>query len=148
MNPRVLISIVMALLVGIVGTYMFIGGPVKAQTVGPTDLVAGQAYEVADFKTCSAPDGSLRKEWHFGGKDRSRRNQQTPERDGRDRKIFQVVKNDSSLPAGHMRLRRMSEADPTVEGFSFGNYSWEGVVVEYNGRVERQSVVGPCGPAR
>lgn len=148
MNPRTIAAIVITAVLAIFGTYMFVGGPAQAQTVGATDLVVGQKYEVADFKTCSAPDGSLRKEWHFGGADRSRRNQMTPERDGRRWKIFRVVKNDSSLPAGHMRLRKVTEADPTLEGFSYGTYAWEGLLVEYNGRVERQSVIGPCGPAR
>ena len=148
MNARSIGAVVITAVLAIVGTYLFVGGPSQAQTAGPTDLVVGQAYQVADFSTCSVPDGSLRKEWHFGGRDRSRRNQFTPERDGRGRRIFRRVTHDSTLPVGHMRLRKVNETDPVLEGFSYGNYSWSGLVVEYNGRVERQSVVGPCGPAR
>lgn len=149
MNPRIVGLIgVVALAFGALVGYGLFGGPAQAQTVGATDLVIGTAYQVADFQTCAAPDGSLRKEWHFGGADRSRRNQMTPERDGRGRRIFRVVKNDSSLPAGHMRLRKVTEADPVLEGFAYGTYAWEGIVVEYNGRVEGQRAVGPCGPAR
>ena len=150
MNARNVVAIVIFAFIVIFGTiYVFIEDrPAQTQRVGSTDLVSGQAYKVADFKTCNLPGGTAAIEWHFGGAHRSLRNQLTPRLDGRGRRIFRVVKNDSTLPAGHMRLRSVTESDPTVEGFSFGNYSWSGLVVEYNGRVERQSVVGPCGPAR
>ena len=148
-NRRVF-EVVAALVVSFgLGYWVFSGGHTSAEaSLGPTDLVVGQAYEVADFLTCSAPDGSRRKEWHFGGVDRSRRNQLTPDFDGRGRRIFKVVTTDRSLPASHMRLRLVSEADPTLEGFLYGSYAWEGLVVEYNGHVESQSHLKACGPAR
>ena len=117
--------------------------------VSPTDLVVGQIYEVADFRTCRLADGSSAYEWHFGGADRSRRNQLTPALDGRGRRI---LRRTSDIPAGTMRLRRVTEraGDPTLEGFTYGTYryAWEGIVVELNGRMEPQKVVRPCGPAR
>ena len=132
----------------IVGIVILSRSVVSAQAPTATDLVIGQAYEVADFRTCEASDGSLRKDWHFGGASRSLRAQLTPERDGRGRPIFRVVTGDLSLPAGHMRLRKVAEADPSLEGFVYGSYSWSGLHVEYNGHVKPQRVVGSCGPAR
>lgn len=142
------VVIVITTVLVVVGTYLFVGGPAQTQTAGPSDLVVGTAYEVGDFRACQAADGSRRTEWHFAGQHRSLRNQQTPLIDGRGRRIFRVVTNDTSLPAGYMRLRKVTEADPTLEGHIYGDYSWKGVVVEYNGRVERQRVVRPCGPTR
>ena len=121
-----------------------LSGPVMA-----TDLVVGKTYKVADFETCSLPNGSGAHEWHFGGGDRSRRNQLTPAFDGRGRRI---LRKSSDIPAGTMRLRKVVEhaEDPMLEGFKYGTYinHWEGLVIEYNGRIESQSVVRPCGPAR
>ncbi|OGM99284.1 MAG: hypothetical protein A2915_02545 [Candidatus Yanofskybacteria bacterium RIFCSPLOWO2_01_FULL_41_34] len=151
MNPRIvgvgaLIAVLcLAILAILVG---FGGDRASALPQGPTDLVVYQAYQVADFRSCKLADGSLATEWHFGGADRSRRNQLTPALDGRGRPIFRVVTNNRNLPAGHMRLRMVAEADPTLEGFKYGDYSWNGIVVEYNGRVEDQRIVGPCGPDR
>ena len=139
------------LVVVALGLATFIGRsatPVVSQTVSPTDLVVGQTYKVADFRLCRMRDGSLATEWHFGGVDRSLRNQLTPQVDGRGREIFRVVTNNRNLPNGYMRLRPVTEFDPILEGFSYGTYRWSGLVVEYNGRVEPQAVVGPCGTPR
>ena len=73
--------------------------------VSPTDLVVGQIYEVADFRTCRLADGSSAYEWHFGGADRSRRNQLTPALDGRGRRI---LRRTSDIPA--VRLDRVPPA--------------------------------------
>ena len=138
----VVVALVLATFIGRSAT------PTVSPTVSPTDLVIGQAYKVADFQSCKLADGSLATEWHFGGADRSRRNQLTPSFDGHGRNIFRVVTNYRALPAGYMRLRPVTEFDPILEGFSYGTYHWSGLVVEYNGRVEPQAVVGPCGTPR
>lgn len=146
---RAVAAVIAVLIIGISLGYLFFGNTtVQGQTQGASDLVVGTIYEVADFRPCQLINGATATEWHFGGADRSLRNQLTPRFDGRGRRIFRVVKNDPSLPASHMRLRKVSEADPTLEGFSYGTYVWEGIVVQYNGRVERQQSIGPCGPAR
>lgn len=121
------------------------GRGTSSAAVSPTDLVVGQTYRVADFRSCQMDDGALAYEWHFGGMDRSRRNQLTPYLDGRGRRILRPT---AAIPFGMMRLVRVNEADPTLEGFSYGTYRWEGLVVEYNGSVEPQAVVKVCGPAR
>jgi len=114
-----------------------------------TDLVIGQTYKVADFESCSLPDKSEAHEWHFGGVDRSRRNQLTPKLDGRGRRI---LRKSSDIPADTMRLRKVVEhaEDPVLEGFKYGTYvsHWESIVIDYNGRIESQTIVRPCGPAR
>lgn len=150
MNPRVIgVVVAAALVVGLLVGYGIFGGPASAAPQGPTDLVVGTAYQVADFKVCLLANGMPATEWHFDGADRSRRNQLTPELDGRGRRIFRVVANDPSLPAGYMRLRHVEETDPVLEGFRYGTYSWGGILVEYNGPVEAQRRPLPtCGPAR
>lgn len=120
---RAVAAVVAVLIIGIGLGYLFFGNTtVQGQTQGASDLVVGTIYEVADFRACQLINGAPATEWHFGGANRSLRNQQTPVRDGRGRRIFRVVKNDKTLPAGHMRLRKVSEADPTLEGFSYGTY--------------------------
>jgi len=151
MNARMAgLGIVAALVIGLIIGYSVFGGTrVTAQTVGATDLVVGTVYEVADFKTCQASNGTARYEFHFGGADRSRRAQQIPVLDGRGRRIMRINK---SLPFGTLRLVKVVEhrQDPTLEGFVYGSFveHWEGLVVEINGQVQPQRVVGPCGPAR
>ena len=124
-----------------------LGGSVTGSSV--TDLEVGKTYQVADFESCSLPNGSKAYEWHFGGDDRSRRNQLTPHLDGRGRRI---LRQSTDIPAGSMRLSRVVEhrEDPMLEGFRYGTFreDWEGLVIDYNGRVESQRVVRPCGPAR
>jgi len=127
------------------------GNPKAFITPSPssTDLAIGQTYEVADFQTCELPDGSKAYEFHFGGADRSRRNQLVPHLDGRDQRI---LRQSADIPAGMMRLRKVVEhhKDPTLEGFHYGTFveNWEGLAVEYNGPIQPQKVVRPCGPAR
>ena len=146
-------SVIAGVVFGVAMMILF-GGPGRVGAVfqDPTDLVVGLATQVADFRSCKLPDESLATEWHFGGADRSRRNQLTPQFDGRGRRIFRVVTNDPTLPAGHMRIRRVEEhaADPKLEGFDYGTfrYDWNGLRVEFNGPVQPQATIGPCGPAR
>ena len=149
MNSRTIATIVGTAVIAIVGTHLFLGGRASAAPQGPTDLIVGPTYQVADFRACTVVGtGATATEWHFGGANRSLRNQLTPRLDGRGRRILRVVTNDSSLPAGHMRLRHVTESDPTLEGFTYGSYAWAGIMVEYNGRVEGQRNIGPCGQAR
>lgn len=114
-----------------------------------TDLGIGAVLQVSDFETCLLPNGSRAYEWHFGGADRSRRNQLTPVFDGRGRRI---LRKSSGIPAGTMMLRKVVEhhEDPTLEGFKYGTYvnHWEGLVIDYNGPIRPQATIHPCGPAR
>jgi len=149
---RKILFAVAAVAVIAISIFTFIGGRSTFVKGGisnsATDLVIGQVYEVADFESCSLPNG-LAYEWHFGGADRSRRNQLVPVLDGRGRRI---LRKSPEIPVGTMRLRKIVEhaEDPMLEGFKYGTYSnhWEGLVIEYNGRVKSQPVVRPCGPAR
>lgn len=121
--------------------YLFLSGrkteaqpaPV-ATTLGPTDLKVGVVYEVFRTRLEGLPSGRVVRAWYFTGKDRSLRSQYTPEFDGRGRRILRVVTNDSTLPKGHMRLVQVSEGDPSLEGFTFGNYTWTGIQVQVNPR--------------
>ena len=142
---------VIVVLMGIItiGRYFLSDGVNVVVTNAATDLVIGQTYEVADFETCSLPDKSSALEWHFGGVDRSRRNQLTPKLDGCGRRI---LRKSSDIPAGTMRLRKVVEhsEDPTLEGFKYGTYvsHWESLVIDYNGQIQPHGIVRPCGPAR
>lgn len=137
------------------GLFTFIGGHYSSALINvsvssaSTDLIIGQTYKVADFGSCYLPDKVEAYEWHFGGADRSRRNQLTPKLDGRGRRILH---KSSDIPAGTMRLRKVVEhaEDPMLEGFKYGTYisHWESLVIDYNGRIESQSVIRSCGPAR
>ena len=75
----------------------------KASTVVAWSLEDGKSYTVADFYACSR-DGMTFTEWHFGGKDRSVQNHQTPLTDRFGQRWFEVVTWDKSLPPGHMRV--------------------------------------------
>jgi hypothetical protein len=146
MRARVVVALVATLVVGLGLGYLFFGGRmVAAEPLGPTDLTVGQIYQVADFRTCVAPGGGFRYEVHFGGADRSRRNQQIPYFDGRGRRILRTT---GALPPGTIRLVKVREGDPYLEGFSYGNYAWEGIIVEIGGKIRQQRRIGVCGPTR
>lgn len=141
---------VVAIFFGVMAVVDLVRSPVNILVSNTaSDLVIDQTYKVADFGSCKLPDGSRAYEWHFGGADRSRRNQLTPKLDGRGRRI---LRKSSDIPAGTMRLRKVVEhhEDPTLEGFKYGTYvsHWESLVIDYNGPVEPQTNVRPCGPAR
>lgn len=114
-----------------------------AAPADPWQLVDGQVYEVADFRAC-ARDGVTFTEWHFGGKDRSVQNHQTPLVDRFGQRWLEVVIGDKALPPGHMRVVKV--LDPYADGRRFGNR--EVYIAQYNGRVEPQVRLGPCGPSR
>ena len=119
------------------------------QALGPTDLKVGVVYEVLRTRLERLPSGVVRA-WYFTGKDRSLRSQYTPELDGRGRRIMRVVTNDPTLSKGHMRLVQVSEKDPSLEGFTFGNYNWTGIQIQVNPRngLVPQRTIPNGGPAR
>gem|GEM_PF-5924081 len=120
------------------------------QTLGPTDLKVGVSYEVLRTRLERLPNGVVVRAWYFTGKDRSLRSQYTPELDGRGRRVVRIVTDDKSLPIGHMRLVRVSESDPSLEGFTFGNYHWTGIQVQLNPRhgLVPQRTIPNGGPDR
>lgn len=142
MSTRTIGAVVLTAVLAILGTYMFLGGRASAQAPVAWQLIDGQSYEVGDFKTCTR-GGSLFVEWHFGGRDRSIVAHQTPG-PASDRRYFRVVTNNPTLPVGHMRV--LPFAGPYADGRRFSSET--GWYVEYNGRVERQGTIGPCGPSR
>ena len=158
MNLRIAgVVVTVTMVIGLGLGYLFFGGkavaqpePVVVQRVSATDLKVGGVYEVLRTRLERLPGGKVVRAWYFTGKDRSLRTQYTPVKDGRGRRIMRVVTNDPSLPKGHMRIAMVSEADPSLEGFDYGSYSWEGLVVELNPRqpLRRQGYVPAGGPAR
>ncbi len=150
-------AVILTVMGVIVGLAIFGGGhktqaqlaPVVA-TVGSTDLKVGVTYEVLRTRLERLPNGWVVRAWYFTGKDRSLRSQYTPKLDGRGRRIMRVVTNDGSLPIGHMRLVRVSEVDPSLEGFTFGDHNWTGIQIQINPRhgLVSQRTIPNGGPAR
>ena len=158
MNLRIAgVVVTVTMVIGLGLGYLFFGGkavaqpePVVVQRVSATDLKVGGVYEVLRTRLERLPGGKVVRAWYFTGKDRSLRTQYTPVKDGRGRRIMRVVTNDPSLPKGHMRLVRVSEDDPSLEGFTFGNYNWTGIQVQVNPRngLVPQRTIPNGGPAR
>ena len=155
MSPRAIGAIVLTAVLAIIGTYMFVGGShVSAAPLGPTDLVDRQTYQVHDTFVCDADPTMQVREWHFDGTSRLLRAQSTVDwyvdLDGR--KVIRVFYRPAMFAKDgkkYMMIARTTEADRAREGFDANGSDrrWADVVY-HNIRLERQGVVGPCGPAR
>ncbi len=156
MNPRTfVVGIVAAAGVAAGLMYGFLGGRVSAAPLGPTDLVDRQRYEVHDTFICDAGEPTMQvREWHFDGPNRSLRAQSTVDwyMDFDGRKVRRIQYRSDLFPRDgkkYMMVARVTESDRAREGFDANGSDrrWADIVY-HNIRLERQSVVGPCGPAR
>ncbi|PIR41689.1 MAG: hypothetical protein COV30_02500 [Candidatus Yanofskybacteria bacterium CG10_big_fil_rev_8_21_14_0_10_37_15] len=158
MNWRVLVAAALVLGILLVGLATNSTLSTSSTTTFATDLYVGQKYEVNLIEKCSLPSGESAFDINFGGRDRSLRNQLIPEFDGRGRQIFREaggkyvsVRGSISGRKPEIMIGTISEADPSLEGFSYGNYSWKGLEVVYYDDQKNKiptKISGPCGPAR
>ncbi|OGN03033.1 MAG: hypothetical protein A2651_01755 [Candidatus Yanofskybacteria bacterium RIFCSPHIGHO2_01_FULL_42_12] len=131
----------------------------------PASVVSDVSYGVASparTELC-VDNGATMRNWIFS--DRWMKNQLTHDTytvdDGRTYNAFRILTDDSTLPPHHVRFRKVvvNVGDgPTLEGHSYlrtlinGNPATilrEILVVEFNGRLERQRrPLPPCGTPR
>ena len=161
-TTRNLLFAAVAIAAAMLGLYTFIGSrpihPIRGMTgPGPTDLVVGQVYEVADTFTCDSGDPTQQvREWHFGGADRSRRNQQTVDWyvDFSGRRVVRIEYRPDFFPTNgkkYIRIDNREEENRALEGFDANGDDDQlrrADFVVHNVRLEPQLVVWPCGPAR
>ena len=165
MNSRTIVAIVAAMVIGVVGTILIMGGPATAQPAPRpvTDVTYGGAtYPVGHTFLCTDKASGVARDWHLT--DRWVKNQlsyDTYTVDGRVYNALRIVTDDKTLPKGHVRFRKVvvNVGDgPTLEGHSYLRTLINGsqtkverelLFVEFNGWLRSQVRPLPaCGTPR